>query len=739
MRTKAGETKRYSLRNIERRDFRSEEEVLATVCRESKKAYKELNPNAPLWKYNRRGASRRKKSSPEQNEKCSKQRHVFEEPKLKLEENITSSTNYPTPSDQKKINLISADPTNEKNDTNITNDTNDSSTFQLSKDYHYDNAILGDIMLNTALNHAIYCSSSANCQVHECSRAKEFLFHWSTSTCIRENTYCQVCKTILMDLMVCTHVKTCEVSLFKCCPFPNCDKERVRVLGEWEKLKSKHKELMDRTFSALKHVINCNDGKCQCRNLKLVINISNLILHTRNCIKSDSCRSRKFVIQLCEHHQKTCTDETCDVEFCLEGRKTQTFNHQDQFYSQGLPSQESTISSTNDMPDVLMQQQNQNGLYQQHQAVRQSVPPTWPGIYSNPWTSNPIGNSAAQNSTLFYNSKFDSIPPPAPYSNSTPFSQAYEDNNQQYNDNVGNNANNCSGQFTTLDTTAIANTSDFKSGTYIFPETGINRTKIDSFSDIDNHRADLCHSSTPIAALGGSQNSSKQGGSSSSATSPTKEMYYKLWSNKVGDTRNSLPSLSPDDLKILSRATGNGDDNRQLLSPVTDHRAAYSEISPFQPTSELPALPNSQLDDEFEEDPLYFPSCSIQAKTLNAHTAANEDLFNLQACFNPQPSKLKRRNYTESLTEWGKIDFVRQQRMEEVDIETETADESDDEPDANMEKIPITVPISEVHPLATHPPSLVKRKDDERKSPLTNFERSYLDMMSENKQTVVKV
>lgn len=167
----------------------------------------------------------------------------------------------------------------------------------------------------TALEHAIVCDSEdGNCAFPKCSIAKQFLLH--CETCPKKEN-CTICKA--MDIMVCKHAENCETPLEKCCPIPNCDRVRYMVLEEWMKLKHRHHDVMTQVFQGLLHAWKCSDPSC---DLILCENIKTVLLHTRSCSKDEkSCRTKKFIVQLCEYHQQTCIDPQCTVEFCQENRK----------------------------------------------------------------------------------------------------------------------------------------------------------------------------------------------------------------------------------------------------------------------------------------------------------------------------------------------------------------------------------------------------------------------------------
>ena len=171
-----------------------------------------------------------------------------------------------------------------------------------------------DVPVYTALEHATQCRLDKSCTFQKCSIAKQFLLHFSGCTLKKDD--CTICKA--MDIMVCKHAEKCERTLDKCCPIPNCDYVRKLMMGEWLKFRNNHHEIVTRAFSGLIHARKCRDSNCDsvlCKNIKAVL------LHTQNCNKKEDCKTRKFVVQLCEYHQDTCENENCFVEFCVENRR----------------------------------------------------------------------------------------------------------------------------------------------------------------------------------------------------------------------------------------------------------------------------------------------------------------------------------------------------------------------------------------------------------------------------------
>ena len=180
--------------------------------------------------------------------------------------------------------------------------------------YESSSSAAKDVPVYTALEHAIHCRLDKSCPFQKCSIAKQFLLHFSS--CSLKKDDCTICKA--MDIMVCKHAEECERSLDKCCPIPNCDYVRKLMMGEWLKFRNNHHEIVTRAFNGLIHARKCRDPNCDsvlCKNIKSVL------LHTQTCSKKEDCKTRKFVVQLCEYHQDTCENESCFVEFCVENRR----------------------------------------------------------------------------------------------------------------------------------------------------------------------------------------------------------------------------------------------------------------------------------------------------------------------------------------------------------------------------------------------------------------------------------
>ena len=173
---------------------------------------------------------------------------------------------------------------------------------------------VNDFPVYVALEHAIRCRTEKGCNFQKCSIAKQFLQH--SSSCDEKKENCTICKA--MDIMLCKHAEKCEIPIDRSCPIPNCDHVRKLMMEEWLKFRNNHHEIVTRAFSGLIHARKCKDKLCDsilCKNIKAVL------LHTQTCKKKEDCKTRRFVVQLCEYHQNTCHNVNCSVEFCIEGRK----------------------------------------------------------------------------------------------------------------------------------------------------------------------------------------------------------------------------------------------------------------------------------------------------------------------------------------------------------------------------------------------------------------------------------
>lgn len=175
-----------------------------------------------------------------------------------------------------------------------------------------------------------------------------------------------------------------------------------------------------------------------------------------------------------------------------------------------------------------------------------------------------------------------------------------------------------------------------------------------------------------------------------SSISPTEEMYYQILREKEPGTKSVLPSLSPNDLQTILMARGEG---AQILSPVTDNRANYSEVHSF---SQQDNSPHSSQESELEENPI--PTNNYESTKPLSNTFLPSK--NVDSIYNQQQLLQARHEGSDRFkteAEWSKIDFVKQQMLqEEMDVETETADETDSDglskPDYNDDEYSQSIP-----------------------------------------------
>jgi len=213
-------------------------------------------------------------------------------------------------------------------------------------------------------------------------------------------------------------------------------------------------------------------------------------------------------------------------------------------------------------------------------------------------------------------------------------------------------------------------------------------------------------------------------------TSPTAEMYYQFWPLKPDqiNQKEQLPRLSPDELQtILAR----GGENAPILSPVHDNRVQYSDppflLNDFQQQQQQHL--NSQ-ESELDEHPLAnvesgFPSLMVDHQQA-LHTERIGELMKEQQ-------------------EWGKIDFLKQQKIQQgYDIETETADETENESVYEQPLLAENEPDScyFMHNGDDFTGDEAAERDDEEnmdfinnnnKSSLTPLERNYLTILQSQK------
>jgi len=308
MRTKTIERKRYSLRGKkEKREKKKENVDSKSKCEKKENrvpAEKPSHPPAPT------GSTKRKKAKPV---KTLQKDEVLEEEHEKSKNSNKQQNNPSIEKNPVTLKETENEKTKEDNNSNKSDSPVKTKEIEFEEEEEEEEED-DDSPVHNALEHAIECQDSSNCAFPKCSIAKQFLVH--CASCSKMSDECTICKA--MDIMVCKHAQICNVSLERCCPIPFCDKVRLMVLEEWVKLKHKHNEMMQRVFRGLIHAKKCKDKDCDmllCKNIKAVL------VHTHSCSKDENCKTKKFIIQLCEHHQQSCTNENCEVEFCEETRK----------------------------------------------------------------------------------------------------------------------------------------------------------------------------------------------------------------------------------------------------------------------------------------------------------------------------------------------------------------------------------------------------------------------------------
>ena len=154
-------------------------------------------------------------------------------------------------------------------------------------------------------------------------------------------------------------------------------------------------------------------------------------------------------------------------------------------------------------------------------------------------------------------------------------------------------------------------------------------------------------------------------------TSPTPDMYYQFLPMKM-DQKEQLPRLSPNELQsILTRG---GENTVPVLSPVHDNRAQFSE-PPFL----LNELQQNSQESELEENPIAGHDDVDDERSLCylAHPAPEPTQPNTEE----EMTADKMSEIMKEQEEWSKIDFVKQQQLQQqgYDMETETADETGSE------------------------------------------------------------
>ncbi|XP_057312891.1 uncharacterized protein LOC130654347 [Hydractinia symbiolongicarpus] len=389
--------------------------------------------------------------------------------------------------------------------------------------------------------------------------------------------------------------------------------------------------MMQRVFRGLIHAKKCRGKKC---DLLLCKNIKSVLLHTHQCGRADKCKTKRFIIQLCEHHQQMCCNKNCEVEFCQEiARKKK----EDEIHRMFL---------INKKEKQLEQESTVRNLQSEESGQRNiSIIPSMQsssfitGLQPNfaPW---PPGFGPLPGGQFF----FPNVPLPCPYGMENQINQI------------------C----TESDNSQMAQPAH-----YSFPQLQGNsvgdRTKIynsemsDEISQLPPSQPDDLYTELEP------ERSAKV---EESSISPTEEMYYQLLREKERGTKSVLPSLSPNDLQTILMARGEG---AQILSPVTDNRANYSEVLSF---SQQDNSPHSSQESELEENPIPTNNYESTKPLSNTFLPSKK----VDSIYNQQQLQARHEGSDRFKTEaeWSKIDFVKQQMLqEELDVETETADETD--------------------------------------------------------------
>jgi len=512
---------------------------------------------------------------------------------------------------------------------------------------------VNDFPVYVALEHAIRCRVEKGCNFQKCSIAKQFLQH--SSSCDEKKENCTICKA--MDIMLCKHAEKCEISIDRSCPIPNCDHVRKLMMEEWLKFRNNHHEIVTRAFSGLIHARKCKDKCCDsilCKNIKAVL------LHTQTCTKKEDCKTRRFVVQLCEYHQNTCHDVNCSVEFCIEGRKLLIEeNARKRVEMQILcEKQELPFSLANAKPITNFAASNNMffptglqgffNLQQQMMTAQNANPMIYSGVPTG-WqvASSPTSSANTQptTSSVFKQDQIEtfgqmSIPPqeersitePSPDVNLS--SQHWEEKkdhsiHEESQDLTLQNWNEIqqSEEVVQCDSTLEVINTDVQKVCSEFPRSNalpLEHTKVDDQSSI--------------------------------CTSP--DMLYQFLSMKPdhpsAEVKEQLPSLSPHELQnILAR-----DGNTNILSPVHDNRAQFSE-APFL----LNEFQQNTQESEMEENPMEVENDeNIEYRRCLANTEIQAD---------------KMSDIMKNEEEWSKIDFVKEHKIQQgYEVETETADET---------------------------------------------------------------
>lgn len=145
-------------------------------------------------------------------------------------------------------------------------------------------------------------------------------------------------------------------------------------------------------------------------------------------------------------------------------------------------------------------------------------------------------------------------------------------------------------------------------------------------------------------------------------SSPTDVMYYQLWPNAkdTNAAKASLPRLSPNELQTIL-LTREGENMQQMLSPVQNNRAQFSEA---------PILINeyqTSQDSELDENPIAAIDSGPRHPQVDRFIVQEKRMEEMEENLKDQET-------------WSKIDFIKEQSIRQgFDVDTETADETENE------------------------------------------------------------
>ena len=219
---------------------------------------------------------------------------------------------------------------------------------------------------------------------------------------------------------------------------------------------------------------------------------------------------------------------------------------------------------------------------------------------------------------------------------------------------------------------------------YTTATTSINNTPMEVCDVKEQHKLSVTDDGFPLTSVGQKdsmvasypvpqqQKRARFDSENNICTSPTPDMYYQFLPMKM-DQKEQLPRLSPNELQsILTRG---GENTVPVLSPVHDNRAQFSE-PPFL----LNELQQNSQESELEENPIAEHDEDDGGERSLCYLAHPEP-------HPPQPTTEeeltvdKMSEMMKEQEEWSKIDFVKQQQLQQqgYDMETETADETGSE------------------------------------------------------------